>query len=175
MIEGNPSSVDENSKHFVLTHTMLRIKDPAPSLDFYRNALDMQLVKTISYANAKFSVYFLTMAENSSPPGLTDDQLTAWMFSQRGLIELTHNWGTENDPSLRIHNGNDAPQGYGHMCISVPDIRAACERFEKMGVKFHKRIGEGGMKDMAIICDPDGYRYEIVQPDLLTAIMRGSA
>ena len=82
-----------------------------------------------------------------------------WAFSQPGTIELTHNWGTENDPDFKYHNGNDDPRGFGHIGIVVPDVYAACARFEALEVKFRKRPDEGGMKGLAFILDPDGYRY----------------
>ena len=37
------------------------------------------------------------------------------MFKQPATLELTHNWGTEDDPNFKAHNGNDKPQGYGHI------------------------------------------------------------
>ena len=38
-----------------------------------------------------------------------------WMFQQPATLELTHNWGSESDPDAKMHNGNDKPQGYGHI------------------------------------------------------------
>jgi len=42
---------------------------------------------------------------------------------REGIIELTHNYGTENDPNYKPHNGNKQPQGFGHVCISVDNIQ----------------------------------------------------
>lgn len=33
-------------------------------------------------------------------------------------LELTHNWGSENDDSFQAHNGNSEPKGYGHIGLS---------------------------------------------------------
>jgi len=75
-----------------------------------------------------------------------------------GLLELVHNHGTESDPSFAGYaSGNTEPgRGFGHIGITVEDIEAACERFEKLGVPFQKRLTDGKMKQIAFILDPDG-------------------
>jgi lactoylglutathione lyase len=151
---------------YVLTHTMLRIKDPARSLEFYQQVLGFRLVTKLDFEEARFSLYFL------QPRGHIDcaDGTLEHTFSRMGLLELTHNWGTEGDKS-EMHSGNSLPKGFGHICVAVPDIKAACARFEKMGVQFQKRLGEGGMKAIAFILDPDGYWIEVVQPSLMDGLL----
>jgi len=75
-----------------------------------------------------------------------------------GILELNHNHGTESDPSFAGYSsGNTEPgRGYGHIATTVDDIQAACERFEKLGVPFKKRLGDGKMRHIAFILDPDG-------------------
>ena len=59
--------------------------------------------------------------------------------------------------------GNDEPQGFGHLAISVDDLDAGCSRFEELGVKWKKRLIDGRMKNVAFLLDPDGYWIEIIQ------------
>lgn len=153
---------------YVLTHTMLRIKDPVRSLEFYQKVLGFRLVTQLDFEEARFSLYFLQPRGHSdSADGSLDHS-----FSRMGLLELTHNWGTEADET-EMHSGNTVPKGFGHLCIAVPDIQAACARFEAKGVQFQKRLGEGGMKEIAFILDPDGYWIEVVQPSLMDGLLAG--
>lgn len=148
---------------YTLTHTMLRIADPERSLAFYREVLGMRLAARLDFDEARFSLYFLQAPGNGAAA-----ETTAQVFAAPGLLELTHNWG---DEGATFHHGNTDPKGYGHICIAVPDIAAACARFDALGVTFTKRLGEGGMKDIAFITDPDGYRIEIVQPSLMDGVV----
>lgn len=77
-------------------------------------------------------------------------------------MELCHNYGTEDDPSYASHNGNKEPKGFGHTCISVDNIQAACQRIEDAGYKFQKKLTDGRMRSIAFALDPDDYWVEII-------------
>lgn len=157
---------------FTLNHSMLRVKDPAVSLDFYTRVLGMRVLRKLDFPEMKFSLYFLARLDADETVPEEVGERTAWTFSQRGILELTHNWGTESDPDFRYHDGNAQPQGFGHICFSVPDLAAAVRWFDDNGVQYVKRPEQGKMKDVAFIKDPDGYWIEIVQPSLLTGLGR---
>lgn len=149
---------------FTYNHTMLRIKDPVKSLEFYTGVLGMTLLRHSQYPDAKFDLYFLaklTADERENLPQ-TDD-LTAYVSRQRGILELTHNYGSENDDGFSYHNGNSEPRGFGHICFSVPDLKEAVAWFDKKNVPFQKRPEEGSMRDIAFIKDPDGYWVEVIE------------
>lgn len=155
------------TRGFVFNHTMLRVKDAEVSLDFYSRVMGMRLLRKLDFPEMNFSLYFLHRAIDGEL--IPDDagERTAWTFAQRGLLELTHNWGTELDESFRYHDGNAQPQGFGHICFSVPDLDSAVAWFDSNGVPYVKRPDQGKMKDVAFIKDPDGYWIEILQADRL--------
>ncbi|KAI3450611.1 hypothetical protein Pfo_007276 [Paulownia fortunei] len=162
--DNNPglhTSLDEATKGYFLQQTMLRVKDPKVSLDFYSRIMGMSLLKRLDFSELKFTLYFLGYEDTSSAPS---DPIarTAWTFGQKAVLELTHNWGTETDPDFKgYHNGNSEPRGFGHIGITVDDVHKACKRFESLGVEFVKKPEDGKIKDIAFIKDPDGYWIEI--------------
>ena len=110
------------SKGFVLNHCMLRVKDPAVALDFYTRVFGMRVLRKLDFPEMKFSLYFLHREVEGNPAPADMGERTAWTFAQHGILELTHNWGTENDAGFAYHDGNAQPQGFGHICFSVPDL-----------------------------------------------------
>jgi lactoylglutathione lyase len=159
-------------------HTMIRVKDAEKSLKFYQETMGMTLFRTSENAAAGFNLYFLGYPDSR---GVPEDGNTA---DVEGLLELTWNYGTEKDENFKYHNGNDQPQGFGHICehsssrlllccsvhqansvagVSVDKLEAACERFESLNVNWKKRLTDGRMKNVAFVLDPDGYWVEIVQ------------
>jgi lactoylglutathione lyase len=161
-VEHTPDPVTQS---YVFNHTMLRVRDPQVSLDFYSRVLGMKLLRKLDFNEWKFSLYFLGMVKSGEKtPNMEDEAANSnYVFGRSGILELTHNHGTESSPETPYHNGNTEPRGFGHICFSVPDIKAACERFEKLGVTFQKKLNEGGMKNIAFIKDPDNYWVEIVE------------
>mmetsp|Transcript_32548 Transcript_32548/g.70345 ORF Transcript_32548/g.70345 Transcript_32548/m.70345 type:complete len:155 (-) Transcript_32548:29-493(-) len=144
---------------------MIRIKDPAKSLAFYRDVCGMSLVSERHFESGKFSLYFLaTLPAGTDVPDPTSEDGYKFM---KGLfnpvLELTHNHGTETDPAFSYHNGNDAPQGFGHVGFLVDDVDAAVAASEAAGCAIKKRSQDGKIKGIAFVVDPDGYWVELVK------------
>lgn len=153
---------------FTFNHTMLRVKDPAKSLAFYTGVLGMTLLARKKFPDMGFDLYFLaklTESERESLPAGNDLEIFA--FRQRGILELTHNYGTETKADFSYHDGNQEPQGFGHICFSVPNLQEAVAWFDENEVEFKKRPEDGSMKNIAFIKDADGYWIEIVQANLM--------
>lgn len=136
---------------------MLRVRDPQASLAFYRDHLGMELIGQRDFPDAKFSLYFLSF------PGTE---------ASEGVLELTHNHGTESDPHFAgYHDGNADPRGFGHICITVDSLEEAVAGFDAAGVEFVKRPEDGTMRHIAFVRDPDGYWVEVVEHAAMQAIL----
>jgi len=171
--DGGPISQDEIEKRiykkdsrtegFMMQQTMLRVKNPLASIEFYTKVLGMTLLKRLDVPSMKFTIFFLGYEDVKNVPS-DEKERSVWALSRPATIELTHNWGTENDPDQKYHNGNSDPRGFGHIGIAVPDVYEACKRFDEFGVKYVKKPDDGKMKGVAFIQDPDGYWIEILNP-----------
>jgi lactoylglutathione lyase len=160
------------SDGFTLNHCMLRVKDPAVSLAFYTRVFGMRLLRKLDFPEMSFSLYFLHRARDGEVVPEDVGKRTAWTFAQRGILELTHNWGTESQDGFRYHDGNAPPQGFGHICFSVPDLDAAIGWLDENRLEYVKRPEQGKMRDVAFVKDPDGYWIEIVEPARLEGLGR---
>ena len=139
-------------------HTMIRVKNPVKSLSFYINVLGMSLLEFKHHPNANFTVYFLAYPQVKNSEKLP-------RRAREGILELTHNWGTENDADFAYHNGNTEPQGYGHTCVTFSDAAKVCAQIEDVygdKINWAPKWNKGGMKNIAFIQDADGYKIEIV-------------
>ncbi|WP_324749679.1 lactoylglutathione lyase [Sphingomonas sp. LY54] len=156
---------DAATEGFTLNQTMLRVRDPEASVAFYRDVLGMSLLQRLDFEEMRFSLYFLAYLKDGETVPEDPAERARYIFTRETTLELTHNWGTESDAAFAgYHNGNEEPRGFGHLGISVPDVEAACARFDRLGVPFVKRPEDGKMKGIAFIRDPDGYWIEILSP-----------
>lgn len=158
------------SRGFRLNHTMLRVKDPEKSLAFYTHVFGMKVLRRLDFEEMQFSLYFLARLDEADTVPEDKGERTVWTFNQSGILELTHNWGTEDKADFAYHDGNAQPQGFGHICFSVPDLDAAVAWFDANDVTYVKRPEQGKMKDVAFVKDVDGYWIEIVEAARLSKL-----
>lgn len=159
--------------------TMLRVKDPAVSVPFYRDHFGLTLIACIRFPDHRFDLYFLASLPEEENYSLDPHSQAAvdylWEGNYGGhkgaVLELTHNYSTQEQPGPVYHPGNqmqdpasDEPgrDGFGHIAFNTDDVHRACAQLEQEGVTFKKRPNEGRMPNIAFVLDPDGYWVEIV-------------
>jgi lactoylglutathione lyase len=134
------------------SQTMMRVKDPSKSIQFYRK-LGMKVLEERHFLD--FSLYFLGSSTVQDGAAVKD------LFQP--VLELTHNHGTESQPGFSHFNGNEpGRQGFGHVGFLVDDVYAACEAILPLGLGFRKEPDDGSMKGLAFAYDPDGYSVELI-------------
>lgn len=162
------NKLDIETEKYIFNHTMIRVKNLNKSIDFYVKVLGFIPVYEEVFDEAKFTIMYLIRCKINEIPS-DDEKRKEWILKQSGVLELTYNHGTEDQPDFNYTNGNGEFKGFGHICISVPNIVSECNRFERLGVNFQKKLSNGRMKHIAFIKDPDNYWIEIVQPTPLLA------
>lgn len=150
---------DTEPETYRMNHTMIRVKDIEKSLSFYKDIMGMTLRRTVEMKEAEFNLYFLSYGE---PPSEESSKGVNPGANQEGLLELTYNYGSEKDPKVKYHNGDDGDKGFGHIGITVDNLEAAAKRFEEKGVTWKSKLSEND-NILAFMRDPDGYVIELCQ------------
>lgn len=143
----------------LMNHSMIRVKDPKKSLDFYRNVLGMKLFTTREFPEAEFTLYFLGYDYEKE---FVENESTILKNARRqSIIELTHNYGTENDVDFAYYitgkeddNDNEVI-GFSHFSVSCKDSKAFINKIDG-SVDWVSKSETSG-----VIADPDGWRVEI--------------
>jgi lactoylglutathione lyase len=126
---------------------MLRVRDLDKALDFYCDKLGLKESFRIENEAGKFTLVFLVAPEDEK---LVADSKAAGRPAP--LIELTYNWGTDEDMKEARY--------FGHLAYEVDDIYAICERLMKAGVTINRPPRDG---QMAFIRSPDLHSVELLQ------------
>ncbi len=124
-------------------HTMLRVKDLDAALDFYCNKLGLQEVRRHESEAGKFTLVFL-----AAP----DDAARGAAAERAPLVELTYNWGSEEDYG--------EARFFGHLAFEVDDIYETCAKLEAAGVTINRPPRDGRM---AFVRSPDKHSVELLQ------------
>lgn len=116
-------------------HTMVRVRDLDASLRFYCQGLGLRETRRADNEKGRFTLVFLAAEE-----------------SPEAEIELTWNWGSEEDYG--------SARNFGHLAFRVDDIHAVCQRLSDMGVTINRPPRDGYM---AFVRSPDLISVELLQ------------
>jgi lactoylglutathione lyase len=122
-----------------MIHSMIRVLDEARSVDFYRKAFGLDIADRVAFET--FTLIYLSNKETGFE------------------LELTVNQGR-----IEPYASGD---GYGHLAVSVDEIRDEHERLTKLGLNPGKIVElnrDGQLFALLFfVTDPDGYKIEVVQ------------
>jgi lactoylglutathione lyase len=116
-------------------HTMIRVRDLDATLNFFCNGLGLRETRRMDNEQGKYTLVFLAADETPDAE-----------------IELTYNWGSEEDYG--------SARNFGHLAFRVDDIYATCARLQAMGVTINRPPRDG---HMAFVRSPDLVSIELLQ------------
>jgi lactoylglutathione lyase len=116
-------------------HSMVRVRDLDASLRFYCEGLGLRQVRRMDVPEGKYTLVYLAAPE-----------------SPEAEVELTHNWGSEEDYGTA--------RNFGHLAFRVNDIYATCEHLQSMGYVINRPPRDG---HMAFVRSPDLVSIELLQ------------
>jgi lactoylglutathione lyase len=115
-------------------HTMIRVTDPAATVDFFR-LIGLEEVRRFDSEQGRFTLIFL------AAPGQ----------EEVAQVELTHNWDPEP------YGGG---RNFGHLAYGVSNIYETCDRLMAAGVTINRPPRDGRM---AFVRTPDNISIELLQ------------
>ena len=116
-------------------HTVIRVRDLDATLKFFCDGLGLREARRMDNEQGKYTLVFLAADETPDAE-----------------IELTYNWGSEEDYG--------SARNFGHLAFRVDDIYATCARLQAMGVTINRPPRDG---HMAFVRSPDLVSIELLQ------------
>lgn len=116
-------------------HTMIRVRDLDATLRFFCDGLGLKETRRRDSEAGKYSLVFL------SAPNSPESEL-----------ELTYNWGSEEDYG--------SARNFGHLAFEVDDIYATCAHLQAIGILINRPPRDGRM---AFVRSPDLISVELLQ------------
>ncbi|MFG1223705.1 VOC family protein [Xanthobacter wiegelii] len=122
-------------------HTMIRVRDLDAALTFFCAHLGLREVRRMQSEAGKFTLVYLGAPADVEGAG-----------ENAPLLELTYNWGSEEDYG--------SARNFGHLAFEVDDIYATCVRLLAAGITINRPPRDGWM---AFVRAPDRISIELLQ------------
>jgi len=116
-------------------HSMVRVRDLDTSLRFYCEGLGLKETHRMESEQGRYTLVYLAAPENPDVE-----------------VELTYNWGSEEDYG--------SARNFGHLAFQVKDIYTVCEHLQSMGYTISRPPRDG---HMAFVRSPDLISIELLQ------------
>lgn len=115
-----------------------------------------------------FANFFLACLPRDSLPPVPANHADAKHFVHKlwnPCLELTWNFGTENDEHFTYHNGNTDPVGFSHLAFLVENVKAFCDEQNDDQKKHGIQMSN---ESMATLKDPDGYFIKLFNRGMIS-------
>jgi lactoylglutathione lyase len=124
-------------QNYDFVHSCIRVMNLEKSIDFYKNALNLEESRRRDFPENKFTLVYLT--------------------DQKGNFELELTYNYDREEPYTIGNG------YSHIAVKVDDLEKSYQRHKEAGYQVGdlKSLSEGSA-GYYFITDPDGYRTEVI-------------
>jgi lactoylglutathione lyase len=116
-------------------HAMIRVHDLDATSKFFTEGLGLRQTRRIDNTAGKFTLVYFGAPANPEAE-----------------IELTHNWGSNEDYG--------SARNFGHLAFEVDDIYATCAYLQAQGIVINRPPRDGRM---AFVRSPDLISIELLQ------------
>ena len=116
-------------------HAMIRVHDLDATSKFFTEGLGLTETRRIDNEAGKFTLVYFGAPANPEAE-----------------IELTHNWGSDEDYG--------SARNFGHLAFEVDDIYATCAHLQSQGIIINRPPRDGRM---AFVRSPDLISIELLQ------------
>ncbi len=116
-------------------HAMIRVHDLDATSRFLTEGLGLKETRRMDNEAGKFTLVYFGAPQNPEAE-----------------IELTHNWGSDEDYG--------SARNFGHLAFEVDDIYALCAHLQSLGVVVNRPPRDGRM---AFVRTPDLISIELLQ------------
>lgn len=116
-------------------HAMIRVHDLDATSKFFTEGLGLTETRRIDNEAGKFTLVYFGAPSNPEAE-----------------IELTHNWGSDEDYG--------SARNFGHLAFEVDDIYATCAHLQSQGITINRPPRDGRM---AFVRSPDLISIELLQ------------
>lgn len=126
--------------HRRMLHVVYRVGDLDKTIKFYTECLGMKVLRSRDIPEERYSNAFLGYGPETS----------------NFAIELTYNYGVDK---------YDIGNGFGHFGVAVEDVSKIVDLVKAKGGKVTREPSpvKGGNYTIALIEDPDGYTFELLE------------
>jgi len=116
-------------------HAMIRVHDLDATSKFFTEGLGLNETRRMDNEAGKFTLVYFGAPANPEAE-----------------IELTHNWGSDEDYG--------SARNFGHLAFEVDDIYATCAHLQSLGITLNRPPRDGRM---AFVRTPDLISIELLQ------------